>query len=635
MARANKVASVDQADRILRIISEGTANDSGEAFFRSLARSLAAALDVRWGFVSEFTSVKTRVNMLAYWNGKEFSEPFEYDLHHTPCESVLVGEIGYYPDNVQATFPLHPELAEVGIESYLAIPVVNQRGEVLGHLGAMDCKPMVTVARDLDIFKIFGSRAAVELERQQAERLLLRSERRLSSVLETAMDAIVTINAGHHITLFNSAAEKVFRCNSSWAIDQPIDRFISKRFRKLLNGYLGGGGDNDAPQQTWVPEGLTGLRADGTEFPLEATISPVQIDKQTQYTIILRDINERAKAETAIRTLQLENVILQEVLQRQRGLVGVIGESAPMQELFSALAKVADTDATVLLMGETGTGKEVIACALHQQGRRKTRPLVVVNCAALPSELIESELFGHERGAFTGATNQRRGRFELADGGTIFLDEVGELSPAAQAKLLRVLQDQSFERVGGGKSIKVDAQVIAATNRNLAEMVTAGTFRADLYYRLNVFPVLVPSLRERRSDIPLLVNFFIDKFARKLGKPIDGVAPLSMERLRRYDWPGNVRELQNIIERSAILSSGPVLEIQDALLGIVPENKAKPLSGTLDEVSRQYVLSVLNDCAGVIEGAQGAAAILGLKPSTLRYRMKLLGIGKPTRGAAV
>lgn len=620
-------------DDILRFIAEGTASAVGADFFKALARHMAAALGVRIAFVSEFTDVKTRVCMLAYWTGDGFAEPFEYDTKHTPCESVLLGEIGHYPTGVQQAFPLHADLVEEGIESYLAIPMINSAGEVIGHLGAMDSLPMFNVARDLQIFKIFGARAAAELERQHMDRVLAKSRQRLASVLDTAMDAILTIDDKHHVTLFNRAAEQVFRCSSDWAMGQPLERFLAKRFRELPATYFRDTEAADTAPPVWLPDGLYGERADGDEFPMEVTISPMRLGGRMNWTIILRDINERARAESALRTLKVQNTTPQEVIQRSQEFRGVIGESPSMLALLADVGKVAGTDSTVLITGETGTGKEMIARAVHEGSQRRDRPLITVNCAALPTELIESELFGHEKGAFTGAVNHRKGRFELAHGGTIFLDEVGELTAQAQSKLLRVLQEKAFERVGGGNAITVDVRVIAATNRKLSDMVKAGSFRPDLFYRLNVFPLEVPPLRERRSDIPLLTRYFVEKYARRLGKPLIGVAPAALEHLRRYAWPGNVRELQNVIERAAIQSSGQLLDVSEASLIATaltePGNAAT--TGTLDEVARSHILRILESCKGVIEGPQGAAAVLGLKPSTLRYRMKLLGIEKLLR----
>jgi transcriptional regulator with GAF, ATPase, and Fis domain len=313
----------------------------------------------------------------------------------------------------------------------------------------------------------------------------------------------------------------------------------------------------------------------------------------------------------------------------------IVGRSPALAKLLDQLALVASTDSTVLVLGETGTGKELVARAIHDRSPRRERPLVKVNCAALPRELVESELFGHEKGAFTGATQQRRGRFELADGGTIFLDEVGELPLEAQAKLLRVLQEQEFERVGGTRARRTDVRVIAATNRDLGSRAAAGEFRPDLYYRLNVFPVTVPALRERRQDIPLLIGHFVAKAARKLGKPFDGVAPAFLERATAYDWPGNVRELENVVERAAILARGPLLESLEPFGAPAPSARSEPpatppaATGTLEEVERAHIERVLGAMRWVIEGERGAAHALGLNASTLRGRMRKLGIRKP------
>ncbi len=477
------------------------------------------------------------------------------------------------------------------------------------------------------VSELFGANADVAPLPGHAPRT---SEQRYADIFNATMDAIIAIDQDHYITLFNRAAEQVFCCTAPQAIGQAFDHFVPKRLRALLQDYLQGA---ELARQLWVPEGLTALRADGREFPVEATISALRLNGRAQYTIILRDINARAKAEACLRSLQSRHQSQRATIRRSQELAGVVGQAPAMQAIFEAVEIVAKTDSTVLITGETGTGKELIARAVHDAGARCERTLITVNCAALPGELIESELFGHERGAFTGATTQRRGRFELADGGTIFLDEVGELSAQAQAKLLRVLQERAFERVGGSQTIKVNVRIIAATNGDLAQMVKAGTFRADLFYRLNVFPLAMPPLRERRSDIPLLARHFLAIYAHKFGKPLEGIAPISMERLTRYNWPGNVRELQNVIERMAILASGHTLEIHEALLAPAALDAAATPAGSLEEVARQHIERVLNDCKGIIEGKRGAAAILGLKPSTLRYRMKLLGLSKVARAA--
>ena len=348
------------------------------------------------------------------------------------------------------------------------------------------------------------------------------------------------------------------------------------------------------------------------------------------------------QAATAIRNAQLfaeiarlnerlarENAYLQEELRAEGGFDEIIGTSAPLRAMLREVRQVAPTDATVLLTGETGTGKELVARAIHALSPRRERTLVKVNCGAIPAGLVESELFGHEKGAFTGALQRRLGRFELADRGTIFLDEVGELPLDAQVKLLRVLQEQEFERVGGGRPIRVDVRVIAATNRDLAVEVTEGRFRADLFYRLNVIPIRVPPLRERPGDVPLLVRHLLAQLQRKLAKPLRGVTPESLARLERYPWPGNVRELQNVLERAAVLARGPVIDVPDPLRSPTSVPAGGAAGGdlpTLEEAERAHVREALRRTGGVIHGPRGAAALLDVKPTTLRSRMERLGI---------
>jgi len=339
--------------------------------------------------------------------------------------------------------------------------------------------------------------------------------------------------------------------------------------------------------------------------------------------------------------LEKENVYLQEEIRTEHNFEEIVGSSPALLELLRRVDQVAPTDSSVLIYGETGTGKELIARAIHDRSARKNRPLVKVNCSAISAGLVESELFGHVKGAFTGAFERRIGRFELADGGTLFLDEVGELPLETQVKLLRVLQEREFEPVGSNRSVRVDVRIIAATNRNLQESISAGSFRSDLYYRLNVFPLAVPPLRERASDIPQLATFFLSRYSRALGKRIEGISTAATERLKSYFWPGNVRELQNVIERALILSRGPTLDLENDLISLStsvglpdrapevaepdPSASPSPLK-TLEEVERTHILAVLQQTRGVIEGSKGAAKTLGMHPNTLRHRMEKLGI---------
>jgi formate hydrogenlyase transcriptional activator len=327
--------------------------------------------------------------------------------------------------------------------------------------------------------------------------------------------------------------------------------------------------------------------------------------------------------------LQVENEYFQEQIRADHGFSEIVGGSPALRSVLRQVRQVAAADTTVLLLGETGTGKELIARAIHEASERKDRPLIKVNCAAISPSLVESELFGHEKGAFTGALQRRIGRFELAHKGTLFLDEVGELPLDVQVKLLRALPEQEFERVGGGTTIRTDARLVAATNRDLEAEVAAGRFRADLYYRLNVFPVRVPSLRERAGDIPMLVRHFLAQFQRKLAKPLTGVTEEGMARLQRYGWPGNIRELQNVLERACVLATRPVVDIPESLTsGGEPARAGQGAMSTLEEVERQHILRALGQTGSVIHGPKGAAVLLGINPNTLRSRMEKLGIDK-------
>jgi formate hydrogenlyase transcriptional activator len=308
----------------------------------------------------------------------------------------------------------------------------------------------------------------------------------------------------------------------------------------------------------------------------------------------------------------------------------IIGSSPALEWVLEQVERVAPTDSTVLVQGETGTGKELIARAIHNLSSRCGRPFIKLNCAAIPFDLLESELFGHEKGAFTGAIAQKMGRFELADKGTLFLDEVGDIPLALQPKLLRVLQEQEFERLGSGRTHQVDVRLVAATHRNLVEMVKRNEYRSDLYYRLNVFPVPLPPLRARREDIPALVEHFVEIYARRMGKQIDQISPETMSELTSYPWPGNIRELQNFIERSVILTSGNVLEPPLASLRNPTEvESVGPI--TMEDAERDHIRKTLEQTRWVVAGPNGAAARLGIKRSTLYFRMQKLGISRTNK----
>jgi PAS domain S-box-containing protein len=366
---------------------------------------------------------------------------------------------------------------------------------------------------------------------------------------------------------------------------------------------------------------------DGRPVWLQWWSRPEPNGKYTRTMFI--DITAHVLMEQEQSKLRAQNLYLQEEIKSVHNFEEIVGRSPALLAVLAKVDRVASTDATVLITGETGTGKELVARAIHSNSRRSERPLIKVNCAALPTGLVESELFGHEKGAFSGALARRLGRFELANGGTIFLDEVGEMPPDAQVKLLRVIQEHEFERIGGNQTIRTDVRLIAATNRNLQRAVQEGTFREDLFYRLNVFPVELPPLRERSGDIPLLARFFVDKYAVRVDRHIDTIAPETLEQLVAYRWPGNVRELQNLIERAMILATDRVLRIEPETFGGAARQPPSPEptpSKDLRTLQRDHILAALQRSDWVIEGERGAAKQLGLHPNTLRSRIKALGI---------
>jgi DNA-binding NtrC family response regulator len=373
---------------------------------------------------------------------------------------------------------------------------------------------------------------------------------------------------------------------------------------------------------------------------LEKRVAERTLDLSRSNELLTHEIAERKKTEDSLQTayleiqqlkdrLQAENMYLQREIAQEHNFGEIVGQCKALKDLFVRIKQVAPMNATVLLLGETGSGKGVVARAIHSNSSRKDRPMITVNCTALPANLIESELFGRERGAFTGAHDRQIGRFELAHNGTIFLDEIGEMPIELQSKLLRVIQDGEFERLGSPRTIKVDVRIIAATNRNLEDEIRKGTFREDLFYRLNVFPLHIPPLRERTEDIPELVQSFIHKFNKKMNKKIESVAKSSLNNLMDYHWPGNVRELESIIERAVITSQGTQLQVLDSFViaeknGISDRNRVK----MLDELERDHILKVLQTTYWRIEGKTGAAVLLGINPSTLRARMRKFGINR-------
>jgi PAS domain S-box-containing protein len=472
--------------------------------------------------------------------------------------------------------------------------------------------------------------------REAQQKLLLKSEEKYRDLIELSPDAIFIVDSDGNYVSANPAGLELVKCTAPELTGMPVSDTYLPEERDAFGSRL-----EEMKTENIVRFERTWLRTDGTTLPVEVSASSV---RHGYHQTVVRDISERKRSEAALAKafkeiqtlkdqLQTENIALREEIDKASMFEEIVGNSGALQTVLSRLSKVAPTDSSVLVTGETGTGKELVARAIHRRSRRSSRPFVSVNCAAIPRDLIASELFGHEKGAFTGATQRRLGRFEQAEGGTILLDEIGDLPAETQIALLRVLQEHEFERVGGTQSIRADVRVIAATNLNLVDAIAAGTFRNDLFYRLNVFPIEIPPLRERKEDIPLLVEYFIDRYARKAGRTISGLNKKSLDLLQSYPWPGNIRELQNVIERSLIVSSGHVFSVDESWLFKESSQAAsrvqvsQPLEGE-PRGEREIIEAALAESRGRISGPSGAAAKLKIPASTLESKIKALNIRK-------
>ncbi len=463
--------------------------------------------------------------------------------------------------------------------------------------------------------------------RKKAEEALRQSEQRLRSLFEFSPDAIVVTDGEGRITDANAQLEKFFGYKRSELVGQLVEFLIPERFRAEHPKHRADYGAQPRVRSMGAGLELYGRRKDGSEFPVDIMLGPMEGSEGagTMVLGVIRDLSQKKKEEEALRRSEQQKLYLEEELQIGHQFDEIVGESPKLKRVLKQVEDVASTDATVLILGETGTGKELIARAIHELSPRRDHAFVKLNCSAIPSGLLESELFGHEKGAFTGAIAQKIGRLELAHQGTFFLDEVGDLPAELQPKILRALQEKEFERVGGTRTIPVNVRLLAATNRDLAKMVAAGQFRSDLYYRLKVFPVTLPPLRERREDIPLLVRYFLNSHSKRMAKRIETIPPETMQALVNWSWPGNIRELENFMERSVILSSGstlrsPLGELQST------EEPGDSRDVTFESAERDHILRVLRGCKGMIGGAGGAAERLGLKRTTLNSKMKKLGI---------
>lgn len=459
---------------------------------------------------------------------------------------------------------------------------------------------------------------------------------KMSGLINGAMDAIIMFNSKFRIVLTNPSANTLLENDD--VLQRNVLYFFDDGGAELIESLVKSGLDGDDKSlNNYLPNVIKVIGSRETETLNEGTISNYGTDQETFYTLILRNIEERLKAEDKIDLLTSKTQFLEDEIKELTSSYGIIAEDKSMKDTLNLIHQVAGTDATVLISGETGTGKELIARAIHNESNRQDKPLIRINCGAIPANLIESELFGHEKGAFTGAVSSRKGRFMLADKGTIFLDEIGELPLELQPKLLRVIQEGEFDPVGSSTTIKVDVRIIAATHRDLLKYAGEGKFREDLFYRLNVFPINVPPLRERGDDISMIANAMISQFSVKLNKPVVDLSLEDMALLRSYHWPGNVRELQNLIERAVIVSQNGVINWPaiipnngDSSSDVSVESSEKILtSAELTALEKGNILKALKQTRWKISGKNGAAELLQMPPTTLASRIKALGIERP------
>jgi formate hydrogenlyase transcriptional activator len=616
---------------------------------------------------------KKSVMRLHIWAGAEMQVPTEMLVDDVAAGWVWKNQQPLVlPDlHAETRFPMLLNiLRDSGLRSYCVSPLTTSQKR-LGALGVASSRPNAYGEKDVRLLRRVAELAALAIENSLTRRALEEEKERLHALIDVnktlvsnlEIEALLpTISAsishvvphdfagvaiydpeksgmkgyvlaspesqllvahGETIPMEQSISAKAFlsrRCVSMNERDLAAtsNRFVGRLLRAGIRSML------SMPLIT--AKGVLGVLNIGSKEELAFSERDEALLMQVSAQVAISLDNARAYAEIAQLKNRLaeEKLYLEDEIRTEFNFEEIVGESMPLHRVLAQVKTVAPTDSTVLVLGETGTGKELVARAIHRMSSRKDTSFIKLNCAAIPTGLLESELFGHEKGAFTGAINQKIGRLELADKGTLFLDEVGDIPLELQPKLLRVLQDQEFERLGSNRTIKVNVRLIAATNRDLVKSVAEKDFRSDLFYRLNVFPISVPPLRERSKDVPLLVRYFVQKFARRMNKQIETVPTLTMNALQSWRWPGNVRELENFIERSVILSEGSVLRVP--LAELKPSYEASEPEGTLLRVEREHILRILRECGGLISGKNGAAERLGMKRTTLQSKMAKLGI---------
>ena len=602
--------------------------DSSENFFTSMACQLAKCLEADYTLIGELieggeNGDKNKVRTVGVCSRGAVAANIIYKLADTPCAEVMSHGFCSYVSGVAEMFPKDPFLQQLKIEGYAGAPLRDWQGRAIGIMVVAYTRPLANARFVESILQLFSTRTAAEIERKRAEDALRQSEERFRVALKHSP-----------ITVFNQDRDLRYTWMYNPQLPWPASEALGKTVGEIFDPA-------EAARMTEVRRRVldtgVGMRHEtqmgfgGRKHYFDTTIEPVldsggAVIGLTGASMDITALREATEAlREAKKKLTEEKLYLEQEINTELGFGEIIGKSKAFEAVMENVSKVAASDAAVLLLGETGTGKELVARAIHWMSLRTGNSFIKLNCAAIPTGLLESELFGHEKGAFTGAVSRKIGRLELADEGTLFLDEIGEISLALQPKLLRLLQDQEFERLGGTQTLKVDFRLIAATNRDLADAVRQNEFRSDLYYRLNVFPIRVPPLRERREDIRLLVEYFVQKFARRMNRSITMIPKRTMDALMAWKWPGNVRELENFIERSVILTQGSVLVSPLSELSPLSKAEGSP-DESLETAEREHILRALRESRGQIGGPRGAAVRLGLKRTTLQSKLKYFGI---------
>ncbi len=671
---------------LLKIIESISAHSSFEDFFRELSQSLSSIIPFDGISMTLWDTDRQTTKLYLIHSDKPHDFPLgqSYPLKESPAFEILITRQPFYAPDIEkeVRFPLINDLLrQGGIRSYCVVPLASARN-MLGGLQFASVKPHAYSRDDIKFMQLVARQTAVVLENvlnreatAASQKELARERDHLRTLLrvnEAVADKLDTRELFATISVCLREALNVEY--ASLALFHPEDNCL----RRHSLDFPGGGGilqegavipiENTSVGEAFIKAmPVLARRADIERMPAEMARSlldeglnlvcavPLKSRQRILGTLNVASRREDAFSADGVKLLEEvagyfavaldnalaythieelnsklaeENLYLADEIRSNYFFEEIIGSSPALQKVLRQVEVVAPSDSTVLICGETGTGKELIARAIHNLSARRQATFVKLNCAAIPTGLMESEMFGHEKGAFTGAVAQRIGRFELANHGTLFLDEIGEIPPELQPKLLRVLQEQEFERLGSARTLRVNVRLVAATNKDLQSMVSDGDFRADLFYRLNVFPIVMPPLRERREDIPNLVRYFVQQVAQRMGKHIATIHSETMEELTRYPWPGNIRELQNIIERAVILSSGTVLRVP---LGEFTSSSDRPgaTPQTLEDAERRHILQTLDETRWIVGGPHGAAARLGMKRSTLQSRMQKLRINRP------